>query len=81
MGKDLYKLVYLDNVSHPVAVSVCAYEQIKEIVVASMLCTGCYLPYTEERPQVAENVCLACFLAKRTNDPTDLRFAGEVPSE
>ncbi len=41
----------------------------------------CCNGYTAESPQVAENVCLGCFLKHRDSPPRDLTFLGEVPSD
>ena len=80
MSKD-YKEVYLDSTSHPLAITPQAYEQIVAIAQAHLICTYCFNGYTQENPQVAENVCLSCFLQHRTNTPTNLIFVSVVPSE
>jgi len=79
--RDDYKQVYLESTSHPLAITPQAYEQIVTIAQANRICTHCLNGYTQENPQVAENVCLGCFLQRRTTSPTDLKFVGEVPSE
>src|SRR5438876_588571 len=76
-----YKEIYLESTSHPLAITPQAYEQIVAIAQAHRLCTSCLKGYTQENPCVAENVCLGCFLKRRTNPPTNLTFVGEVPSE
>jgi hypothetical protein len=76
-----YKVIYLESTGHPLAITPQAYEQIAAIVQVNLICTYCLKGYTQENPQVAENVCLGCFLKRRTNSPTDLMFVGEVASE
>ena len=75
-----YKEIYLESTSHILAITPQAYDQIEAIVKASLICTFCLKGYTQENPQVAENVCLGCFLKRRTNSPTNLIFVSEVPS-
>ncbi len=79
--KDDYKVLYLESTSHPLAITPQAYEQIVAIAQAHLICTYCFKGYMQENPQVAENVCLHCFLQHRTNTPTNLLFVSEVPSE
>jgi len=77
-----YREVYLDyRDHHPQAITTQAYEQIVEIIKANLICVFCCKGYTDQRPQVAENVCLACFFARRDQAPHDLTFVGEVPSD
>ena|GEM_PF-1469931 len=76
-----YKEIYLESTSHPLAITPQAFEQIRAIVQAHLICTYCHKGYTPDNPQVAENVCLGCFLKHRTDSPTDLIFVAEVPSE
>jgi len=76
-----YKEIYLESRGHPHAITLEAYEQIIAIIKAHLICVYCLKGYTKENPQVAENVCLGCFLKRRTNSPTNLRFVNEVPSE
>src|SRR5438105_10865027 len=76
-----YQEIYLDYHGHPQAITPQAYEQIVAIIKAHLICVYCCNGYSQENPQVAENVCLGCFLKARTNSPTDLTFVGEVPSE
>ncbi len=80
MSED-YKLLYLESTGHPLAITPQAYEQIVTIAYAHLICSYCSRRHTQETPQVAENVCLRCFLQHRTNTPTKLLFIGEVPSE
>jgi len=80
--RDAYKEIYLEGTSHPVAITTQAYEQIIAIAQANRLCTHCLRGYTDTNPQVAENVCLACFQKHRERDNrTRLTFARIVPSE
>src|SRR3989442_14105688 len=79
--RDDYKEIYLESTGHPLAITPQAYEQIVAIAQAHRICTYCFNGYTQENPCVAENVCLQCFLQRRTNSPTNLIFVGEVPSE
>src|SRR5437899_1767463 len=79
--RDDYKEVYLESTSHPIAITPQAYEQIVAIVQAHRICTCCLKGYTQENPQVAENVCLRCFKKHRTNSPTNLIFVGAVLSD
>src|SRR5712692_6502801 len=81
MSQRGYKEVYLDYHSHPQAITAQAYAQIEAIIKAHLICTYCCTGYTDISPQVAENVCLACFQKHRTNSPKHLLFVGEVPSE
>lgn len=82
MRSDGYKEIYLDyHDSHPKAITPQAYEQIVAIIKAHLICKYCLRGYTQENPQVAENVCLGCFKAHRTTSPTSLIFVSEVPSE
>jgi hypothetical protein len=81
MRGDHYKEIYLETTSHALAITPQAYEQIVAIAQAHRICTYCFEGYTQENPQVAENVCLRCFLKRRTNTPTNLIFVGQVPSE
>ncbi len=76
-----YKEVYLDYHGHPYAITPQAYEQIVAIIKAHLICAYCFRGYTQENPQVSENVCLGCFKKHRTNSPTKLIFVEEVPSE
>ena len=39
-----------------------AFEQIAAIVKANRVCEGCGKPYAPDRPNVALNLCLQCFL-------------------
>ena len=41
-----------------------AFEQISAIVKAHMVCEGCGNSYAQDRPNVALNLCLECFLQK-----------------
>lgn len=80
--RDDYKLIYLESTSHPLAITPQAYEQIATIAKAHLICTHCLNGYTQDNPQVAENVCLACFTKwRQRNNQTSLTFVGEVPSE
>src|SRR5439155_10558427 len=81
MRGDDYKELYLESTSHPLAITPQAYEQIVALAQAHRICTHCLKGYTQENPQVAENVCLGCFLKYRRNPPTNLIFVCEVPSE
>ena len=76
-----YKEIYLESTSHPLAITPQAYEQIVAIAQAHRLCTFCLKGFTQENPCVSENVCLGCFLQRRTNQPTNLIFVSDVPSE
>lgn len=76
-----YKEVYLDYHGHPQAITLEAYEQISAIITANLICMYCCNGYTDANPQIAENVCLACFLKHRDTPPRDLSFLGAVPSE
>ena len=76
-----YEEIYLESRGHPHAITLEAYEQIIAIIKAHLICVYCRKGYTQENPQVAENVCLGCFQKHRTNSPTNLTFVGEVPSE
>jgi hypothetical protein len=76
-----YKEVYLEYHGHPQAITPQAYEQISAIIKAHRICVYCLHGYSQENPCVAENVCLACFLKRRTTSPTNLIFVSEVPSE
>src|SRR5690242_17797762 len=78
MRSDHYKEIYLASTSHPVAVPVAVFEQVKAIVEANRICAYCFNGYTQDRPQVAENVCLTCYQKHRTASPTSLTFVGEV---
>lgn len=40
------------------------YQTIYEMVLACLLCYYCGEPYTPQRPRVAQNVCLKCFMTK-----------------
>ncbi len=44
-----------------------AFEQISAIVQANRVCEGCGQPYAPERPNVALNRCLPCFLMNNAN--------------
>lgn len=44
-----------------------AFEQISSIAKANKVCEGCDKPYSAERPHVALNLCLKCFLRKNAN--------------
>jgi len=44
-----------------------AFEQISAMVKANRVCEGCDQPYAPERPNVALNLCLKCFLRKNAN--------------
>ncbi len=76
-----YKEVYLERHGRPQAITLQAYEQIQAIIQAHLICTYCCVGYTDANPQVAENVCVACFLKHRDQPPRDLTFLGEVASE
>src|SRR2546428_2581891 len=76
-----YKEVYLERHGRPQAITLEAYVQIQAIIEASLICVYCLKGHTKENPQVAEKVCLGCFLKRRTNSPTNLSFVSEVPSE
>lgn len=76
-----YKEIYLEYRSRPYIVTPQAYEQVKAIIQASLICKFCLRAYSEANPQVAENVCLGCFLLHRDVPPRDLTFVGEATSE
>ncbi len=44
-----------------------AFEQITAMVKANRVREGCDQPYTPERPNVALNLCLKCFLRKNAH--------------
>jgi len=44
-----------------------AFEQITTMVKANRVCEGCDHPYAQDRPNVALNLCLKCFLRKNAN--------------
>jgi hypothetical protein len=44
-----------------------AFEQISAIVKTNRVCEGCGQPYAPERPNVALNRCLLCFLKNNAN--------------
>ena len=75
-----YKEIYLESTGHPLAITPQAYEQIVAIAQAHRLCTYRLQGFTQENPCVSENVCLGCFLQRRTNQPTNLIFVSDVPS-
>ena len=64
---------------HTVTIEDAAFEQIAAIVKNSMVCETCEKPYTPERPQVARNRCLPCFLRFHQSNP--LRYVGVLMSE
>ena len=76
-----YVEIYLEYRGHPHAITQEAYEQIRAIIKAHLICTYCCNGYTDTNPQVAENVCLGCFQKHRREAPRDLTFVGEVVSE
>src|SRR5437588_12911786 len=45
-----------------------AFEQIAAIVQANRVCEGCGKPYAPERPNVALNRCVRCFLTYHANE-------------
>lgn len=74
-----YKEVYLDYRGRAYTITPQAYEQINAIIQASLICQFCYKGYTTKNPQVAENVCLSCYLVqKKDNLPKGFHFVGEV---
>ncbi len=82
MSPKEYKEVYLEyRDHHPQAITLEAYEQIVEIIKTNLICMYCCKGYTDQMPQVAENVCLACFLKHRDSPPSDLTFVGEASSD
>lgn len=58
------KSVYLDYRGREWTITDDAYEQIAEIIRASLVCSTCGNGYTEDSPQVAQNTCLSCFLLR-----------------
>ncbi len=80
MNPKSYKEVYLERHGRPQAITIQAYEQIQAIIQAHLICVYCCIEYTNERPQVAENVCVGCFLKHRDQPPRDLTFLGEIAS-
>jgi len=44
-----------------------AFAQISAIVQANRVCEGCSKPYTSDRPNVALNRCIVCFLRYHAN--------------
>jgi hypothetical protein len=71
--------LYLDNRNHAVTISDETYAQIMTIVNQGQVCQECQNVYTEEKPQVSLNTCLACFLRKKTNQ--GLSYAGVHTSQ
>ncbi len=53
--------------AHEVTIADEAFEQIEVIVKANRVCEGCGNPYAPERPNVALNRCLRCFLKSNAN--------------
>jgi hypothetical protein len=79
MGSKNVYIVYVDEYhSHPLAISLNAFEQINAIAAANRVCQVCASPCTKENPMVVRNTCLACFmqseLVRRENH---LAFVGE----
>jgi hypothetical protein len=72
------KHIRLDN-HHEYVVSDSAYPQIEVMVEANLVCETCEKPYTPERPQVARNRCLPCFLRFHQSNP--LHYVGVVKTE
>lgn len=78
---DATKTIYLDEYHfRPLVISPGALEQITAIAMQNRVCKVCAEAYTQERPQVAQNTCLPCFLqshaATRENHLTYLGEAG-----
>ena len=44
-----------------------AFEHISAMVKANRVCEGCDQAYAPNRPNVALNLCLKCFLRKNAN--------------
>src|SRR5205085_1938078 len=57
------KHVKLDNMREATITDE-AYAQILAIVDNAKLCGRCQQPYRTDNPQVAQNLCLACFQKK-----------------
>lgn len=58
------KSVYLDHRGREWTITDEAFEQIAELIRASLVCSNCGSGYTEENMQVAQNTCLSCFLLR-----------------
>jgi hypothetical protein len=58
------KTIYLDSKYHPVTITEEAYRQIVAIIEANRVCGTCGKPYSDDRPYVSQNLCLACFQKK-----------------
>lgn len=64
---------------HAVTITDEAFEQIRTIVQNNLLCETCQRPYTDERPQVARNRCVSCFL--QYHHSSYLRYVGILKTE
>jgi hypothetical protein len=58
------KSVYLDYHGRSWTITDEAFRQIAELIQANCICETCKEGYTEENPQVAQNICLVCFLLR-----------------
>jgi hypothetical protein len=55
-----YQMVSFDG--REVAITSAGYQQMKAIIAAQAVCQECRERYTAERPNVALNCCLSCYL-------------------
>lgn len=73
------KIVYLDEYhSHPLAISLSAYQQIKALAAEHQVCQRCAASYTKQNPMVVRNACLRCFMqSDAVRQVKQLGFIGE----
>src|SRR5258708_29567751 len=69
------KHVFLDHKGNEFTVTDEAYTKIEAIVRAHRLCRFCQKPFTADRPMVARNKCLPCYL--RSHSHEGLHYTGQ----
>jgi hypothetical protein len=81
MNSKVKKLFLDENHYHPITIATSAFAEIERLVLAARVCDTCALPYTDEtgnRPRVAQNTCLACYLKSQRDTYT---FVGKQEAE
>lgn len=62
------KTVYLGTIARSITVSDSAFSMIEELALQNAVCRVCDKPYEEARPEVAQNLCLVCFVTQVYKD-------------
>jgi len=73
--------VYLHDTLNPITISDSAFALIKELTLQNKVCRWCEKPYKDDRPEVAANSCLYCFVERYEKKPLAFLESEKIDQE